>query len=100
VSSAVRQKGGILNSSLTQWNLFLLRVIKETTPLENLESLQSLIFIFLIRKFYRSEEDIAKLPFHIIKYRINQLKDYDRKMEEQRSQQEADMKAKSRSRRF
>ena len=96
VSSLVIQIGGIFNSTLTQWSLFLLRVIKETVPIENQESLQSLIFIFLIRKLYRSEDDILKLPFHIIRYRIKQLEDYDKKMEENHKKQESEMKAKSR----
>jgi hypothetical protein len=69
-------------------------------PIENQESLQSLIFIFLIRKLYRSEDDILKLPFHIIRYRIKQLEDYDKKVEEQHRQQESKMKSRSSHRKF
>ena len=61
--------------------------------MESLESLQSLIFTFLIRKLYRSEDDILKLPFHIIRFRLNQLRDYDQKVEEHQRQESEKMKS-------
>jgi hypothetical protein len=61
--------------------------------MENPESLQSLIFTFLIRKLYRSEDDILKLPFHIVRYRLNQLRDYDQKVEEHQRQESERIKS-------